>query len=176
MNDILDTKVIKTPVGSMKAVATQHGLCALEFMTESRQALLDSRLKRWFSVEQVRTSQNKYIEEASSWLDLYFKSEFSKLFSIKIDVRGSAFEMRVWASLQQIPLGETISYSELATKVGAPKAARAAGGASRRNPMSILIPCHRVIGIKGILTGYGGGLDKKDFLIHHESSAISIFD
>jgi O-6-methylguanine DNA methyltransferase len=176
MIDILDTKVIKTPVGSMKAVATQHGLCALEFMTDTRQALLDSRLSRWFSVEQVRSSQNSYIEEACSWLDFYFNGEFSKLFSIKMDVRGTAFEMRVWAALQQIPSGETISYSELATKVGAPKAPRAAGGASRRNPMSILIPCHRVFGIRGSLTGYGGGLDRKGFLINHESSAISIFD
>jgi O-6-methylguanine DNA methyltransferase len=172
MNDMLATKFIETPVGKMQAIASANGLCALEFVKEDRQKLLDNRLSRWFSFEQLRSVENGYIEEAVLWIDNYFSGRIHQLSRISLDLRGTPFELRVWDELQKIPFGKTISYSDLAATVGIPKAPRAAGGASRRNPMSILIPCHRVIGLRGDLTGYGGGLDQKARLISHEASYV----
>jgi len=84
---------------------------------------------------------------------------------VPIRLKGTNFRMRVWAALMTIPYGETISYKELAQRIGQPSAIRAVGGANHHNPVSIIVPCHRVIGANGTLTGYGGGLNNKEFLL-----------
>ena len=89
-------------------------------------------------------------------------------FSLALAPRGTAFQLRVWEALMTIPYGETISYVELARRIGQPTASRAVGLANGANPLSIIVPCHRVIGANGSLTGYGGGLDAKRFLLEHE--------
>jgi O-6-methylguanine DNA methyltransferase len=89
-------------------------------------------------------------------------------------MRGTPFQLRVWAALDDIPFGETISYGELARRVGAPGAARAVGLANGRNPVPIVVPCHRVIGANGTLTGYGGGLDRKRWLLGLESGRAQL--
>jgi len=89
-------------------------------------------------------------------------------------MRGTPFQLQVWAALEHIPFGETISYGELARRVGAPGAARAVGLANGRNPVPIVVPCHRVIGADGTLTGYGGGLDRKRWLLAHESGRAEL--
>ena len=103
-------------------------------------------------------------------LDAYFAGEL-ETFELDLDPHGTPFQQRVWAELSRIPYGETISYSELAHRLGDPKLVRAVGLANGRNPISIVIPCHRVIGADGSLVGYGGGLERKRWLLEHEAVA-----
>ena len=105
---------------------------------------------------------------AREQLDEYFAGERSS-FDLALAAAGSPFQERVWRALLEIPYGETISYGELARRIGRPDAVRAVGTANGRNPISIVVPCHRVIGADGSLTGYGGGLDRKQFLLELES-------
>jgi methylated-DNA-[protein]-cysteine S-methyltransferase len=105
-------------------------------------------------------------------LRAYFAGDLTD-FDLPIELRGTEFQRRVWATLQEIPYGETISYGELARWVGNPKASRAVGLANGRNPVAIVVPCHRVIGADGSLTGYGGGLERKVWLLEHEGSRSS---
>ena len=100
-------------------------------------------------------------------LAAYFARDL-KEFDVQLAVSGTPFQQRVWAALATIPYGETWSYRELAEAVGNPKAVRAVGLANGRNPVSIVVPCHRVIGADGSLTGYGGGLERKSWLLDHE--------
>jgi methylated-DNA-[protein]-cysteine S-methyltransferase len=102
-------------------------------------------------------------------LEAYFAGSLTH-FDIPVRMDGTDFQRRVWAHLQDIPYGETISYGELARHVGHPKASRAVGLANGRNPVTIIVPCHRVIGANGALTGYGGGLDRKTWLLDHEAA------
>jgi methylated-DNA-[protein]-cysteine S-methyltransferase len=107
------------------------------------------------------------LEEAARQLKAYFAGDLTS-FDLPLTLEGSAFQRSVWAGLQAIPYGETISYGELARRLGQPSAFRAVGLANGRNPVSIVVPCHRVIGADGSLTGYGGGMDRKRFLLSHE--------
>jgi len=104
-------------------------------------------------------------------LDAYFAGELLE-FDVAMDMEGTDFQRRVWAGLCDIPYGETISYGELAGRVGNPNASRAVGLANGRNPVAIIVPCHRVIGADGSLTGYGGGLDRKVWLLDHERAVL----
>jgi methylated-DNA-[protein]-cysteine S-methyltransferase len=103
-------------------------------------------------------------------LDAYFAGEL-EAFDIPLALHGTPFQQRVWEQLTRIPFGETISYSELARRLGDPKLVRAVGLANGRNPVSIIVPCHRVIGADGSLVGYGGGLERKRWLLEHEAVA-----
>jgi methylated-DNA-[protein]-cysteine S-methyltransferase len=103
-------------------------------------------------------------------LDAYFAGELER-FDVPLALHGTEFQLRVWDELVQIPFGETISYSELARRLGDPKLVRAVGTANGRNPVSIIVPCHRVIGADGSLVGYGGGLERKQWLLEHEAVA-----
>ena len=100
-------------------------------------------------------------------LDAYFAGELTQ-FDLPLAAQGSEFDVRVWTELRRIPYGATLSYGELANRVGDPLAARAVGAANGRNPLPIVVPCHRVIGANGSLTGFGGGLATKKFLLEHE--------
>lgn len=116
---------------------------------------------------EVTQNEDKIIKKCIQELDAYFAGNLRE-FTTPVKPRGTAFRTRVWAELQKIPYGEVISYKELAKRIGNPAASRAVGGANHHNPINIIIPCHRVIGTDGKLTGYGGGLDKKDFLLNLE--------
>lgn len=105
--------------------------------------------------------------EATEQLQAYFAGELTR-FSVELDTGGTAFQRRVWGALQEIPFGATTTYGRLATELGEPRASRAVGLANGRNPISVIIPCHRVIGANGSLTGYGGGLSRKQWLLAHE--------
>jgi methylated-DNA-[protein]-cysteine S-methyltransferase len=106
--------------------------------------------------------------EAADQLRAYFAGELTE-FDLRLATGGAPFQQRVWAELQKIPYGSTISYGELARRIGSPKASRAVGAANGSNPISIIIPCHRVIGSNGKLTGYGGGIERKKFLLEFEA-------
>ncbi len=112
----------------------------------------------------VANDAEPVLASAASQLDAYFDGELTS-FDLPLTLDGSGFQRTVWAALQEIPYGETISYGVLATRIGQPSASRAVGLANGRNPVSIVVPCHRVIGADGSLTGYGGGMDRKRFLL-----------
>ncbi|HEY6403722.1 MAG TPA: methylated-DNA--[protein]-cysteine S-methyltransferase [Blastocatellia bacterium] len=110
--------------------------------------------------------------EAADQLKAYFTGELIE-FDLPIATGGAPFQQRVWTELRKIPYGSTISYGELARRIGNPKASRAVGAANGDNPISIIIPCHRVIGSNGKLTGYGGGIERKKFLLEFEAETLA---
>lgn len=120
-----------------------------------------------FGEKEGRQEETDLLLEVKRQMALYFEGRL-KVFGLPLCPKGTEFRQRVWKRLQEIPYGETLSYGQLAAAIGSPKAARAVGGANHHNPISILIPCHRVIGADGKLTGYGGGLSIKEFLLDLE--------
>jgi methylated-DNA-[protein]-cysteine S-methyltransferase len=104
-------------------------------------------------------------------LAAYFDAELTR-FDLLLDLRGTAFQRRVWAALREVPYGETATYGELAAELGQPTASRAVGLANGKNPVGVIVPCHRVIGSTGCLTGYGGGLDRKRYLLDLERKGL----
>jgi methylated-DNA-[protein]-cysteine S-methyltransferase len=113
--------------------------------------------------------------DASEQLDRYFAGKL-KVFELKLELAGTPFQKAVWAALKNIPYGATCSYGEIAEDIGRPKASRAVGAANGINPVPIIIPCHRVVGSNGALTGFGGGLSTKRFLLSVESGVTDLFD
>lgn len=167
--------VLPTPLGDMVALSSDAGLCALEFTTvqgrgrgEARLTRLDARLARWFPPHEIVDRETPVIAQARRWLEAYFVGAGADIAGIPLDMRGAPFERRVWTALRAIPPGRTTSYGAIAQALDAPGAARAVGAANGANPIAIIVPCHRVIGSTGSLTGYGGGLDRKTWLIDHE--------
>jgi methylated-DNA-[protein]-cysteine S-methyltransferase len=166
--------LIPTPLGEMLALSSDQGLCALEFTTvsgrargEERLSRLEARLARWFPPHEIIDRETPTIARARGWLTAYFDGAATAV-DVPLDLRGAAFETRVWVALQAIPPGQTTSYGAIARALGSAGASRAVGAANGANPVAIVVPCHRVIGSSGALTGYGGGLDRKTWLLDHE--------
>jgi methylated-DNA-[protein]-cysteine S-methyltransferase len=172
MKGTLVKSMINTPVGKMIAIASDKGLCFLEFNRPKRSDLLERRLNNHFGNYRIINGHNDHSDLAAKWLDIYFNERSQPDKNVLMDVRGTDFEKQVWREMQKIPFGETMSYGDIAVKIGKPAGSRAVGGACGRNPVSIIVPCHRVVGSAGSLTGYGGGLDSKSFLLEHESQNL----
>jgi methylated-DNA-[protein]-cysteine S-methyltransferase len=166
---ILSRAVIETPLGGMLALASPRGLVALEFDAEARHARLDHRLARFLPDHRLVDQPSAILDRAREWLARYFRGESADVSSLPLDQYGAPFERKVWRALVEIPAGETDSYGGIARKIGDPGAARAVGLANGANPIAIVVPCHRVIGSNGSLTGYGGGLERKRWLLNHEA-------
>ncbi len=167
--------VLPTPLGDMLALASENGLCALEFTTvagrargEERLTRLDARLRRWFPPHVFVDQEVAIIARTRAWLADYFCGATAEVGDLPLDMRGAEFERRVWSELLTIPAGSTTSYGAIAKSLGDAGASRAVGAANGANPVAIVVPCHRVIGASGSLTGYGGGLERKTWLIDHE--------
>lgn len=156
----LSYREVKTPVGRMKIVASERGLRAILWPDDD-----PSRVK--FDVE-PRRSTNPILVEVENQLRDYFAGR-RESFDVDLDLRGTDFQRAVWKQLARIPYGRTTTYGELAKRVGRPTGARAVGGAVGRNPVSIVLPCHRVVGSSGKLTGFAGGLECKTRLLDIES-------
>ncbi len=165
---ILYQAVLETPRGRMTALATHKGLAALEFMQPHRQHLLEKRIKKYFAGYQIQPGRNTVIQQTEQWLTHYFQKQFHSLQPPPLDMRGTDFELKVWRHLQTIPCGSTRTYGQMAAALGNPNCSRAIGGANGRNPVSLIVPCHRVIGSNQALVGYGGGLDIKEALLDME--------
>jgi methylated-DNA-[protein]-cysteine S-methyltransferase len=120
--------------------------------------------------ETVPAEADAVLAAAREQLDAYFDMRLTS-FDLPLEARGTDFQRRVWDSLKTIPFGDTISYAELARRIDQPKAVRAVGAANGRNPLMIIVPCHRVIGADGSLTGFGGGIERKRWLLDHETRA-----
>ena len=165
---LLHQSLIDTPVGAMRAIASGEALCSLEFFSAGRMARLDARLARWFPGADMLEGANRVIDETGRWLERYFRGVSADTASLSLDMRGAPFELRVWDALRGIAPGTTTTYGAIARQVASFDASRAVGMANGANPIAIIVPCHRVIGSNGTLTGYGGGLDKKSWLLNHE--------
>jgi methylated-DNA-[protein]-cysteine S-methyltransferase len=152
----LASKIIESPVGKLKLVASDQGLVAVLWEND--------RPGRVRLSELIEDEQHPVLVKTERQLGEYFAGK-RKVFSIALDMRGTRFQKDVWEALLAIPFGETRSYRQLAQQLGNPRATRAVGAANGRNPVSIIVPCHRVIGSSGKLTGFAGGLDAKAHLL-----------
>ena len=159
---MLNRTTIATPVGDLQVVASDVGIRGI------RMPLPD----RSIPMRAAENPDHPILKNAHDQLDEYFRGE-RRAFDLPLDVEGTDFQMAVWGALVDIPYGATESYGELAERVGRPGAARAVGGANGRNPVPIVVPCHRVIGANGTMVGYAGpsedGIAIKRWLIRHES-------
>ncbi|MFJ8941939.1 methylated-DNA--[protein]-cysteine S-methyltransferase [Streptomyces sp. NPDC102395] len=152
--------VIDSPYGPLTLVADDGVLCGL-YMTEQRHRPAQ---------DSFGAREDRLFAEAEDQLEAYFAGGL-KEFTLPLRLDGTPFQRGVWAELRKIPYGETRTYGDLAHALGAPTASRAVGLANGRNPVGIIVPCHRVVGADGSLTGYGGGLDRKRRLLSFESGS-----
>jgi methylated-DNA-[protein]-cysteine S-methyltransferase len=157
-------KWVDSPVGRLKLVATGEGLAGILWATDRPGRV---RLK-----PDGEDAGHPVLAEAERQLAEYFDGR-RRTFNLKLDFAGTAFQRKVWRALLTIPFGETRSYAQIAKQIGSPGASRAVGAANGRNPISIVTPCHRVIGAGGKLTGFAGGLDAKAYLLALESGPVS---
>lgn len=159
---------MRSPVGELTLVARDRGLVALLWENDPPQRVPLGKLST--------QAGHPVIDQAIAELTAYFDGERTS-FSVPLDFRGTGFQREVWTELLAIPYGETRSYGEIARRLGCPGASRAVGAANGRNPISIIAPCHRVIGASGKLTGFAGGLAAKQWLLRHEqgSTALPLF-
>ena len=153
-------KTVKTPVGKLKLVTTDRGLAAILWENDDPKRVPVSPLEE--------APEHPVLLETERQLNEYFAGK-RKTFSLKFDPTGTEFQKEVWQALATIPFGETRSYGEIAKQIRKPKAVRAVGAANGKNPISIIVPCHRVIGANGKLTGFAGGLETKAFLLELEA-------
>lgn len=152
--------VVGSPIGELLLGAEDGALCRLNFGR--------GRPPRSTSATHDPVRDDPVLRETARQLERYFAGRLTR-FTVPLSLRGSDFERRVWAALRHIPYGETRSYGDIAKAVGDPSAARAVGIANNRNPVAVIVPCHRVIGADGKLVGYGGGLQRKRHLLSLEA-------
>ncbi|HZP43428.1 MAG TPA: methylated-DNA--[protein]-cysteine S-methyltransferase [Candidatus Binatia bacterium] len=164
----IETGEVETPIGTL-AVAVRDGrLCALEF--DGAGARLAARLARRFGRVAVRVAPDP--GGVIGRLRAYMEGDLDALASVVVDTAGTPFQEAVWRAMRAIPAGETVSYGALARRLGAPAAVRAVGAASGANPVPVVVPCHRIVGADGGLTGFGGGLARKRWLLAHEGARV----
>lgn len=153
----------KSPVGELLLISNGEHLTGLYMENSAHPVEVQS--------EWIESEHNPVFQKTVVQLSEYFNGTLTS-FDLPLKMQGTAFQKKVWAALEEIPYGETISYKKLATRIGNPKASRAVGLANGKNPISIIVPCHRVIGANGDLVGYGGGLRRKAQLLELEKSVL----
>jgi methylated-DNA-[protein]-cysteine S-methyltransferase len=154
----MSARVVETPVGPIVLVASAAGLRAV----------------LWAAGTEITPDvddEPDVVADAASQLEDYFAGR-RRAFDLPLDLNGTPFQVQAWRALAEIPYGKTVSYGDQARRLGRPHASRAVGAANGRNPLSIVLPCHRVVGTDGSLTGYGGGLETKRWLLEHERAVI----
>lgn len=160
----------QSPAGEMLVGSHEGKLCICDWAAGKRRDPIDRRIQRHLNAR-YETGTSEIIEQTIAQLEEYFAGR-RQIFDIPLVFTGSEFQNTVWRELQHIPYGTTISYAELARRIGNPKAMRAVASANANNPISIIVPCHRVIGSNHTLTGYGGGLDTKKRLLELETATV----
>jgi methylated-DNA-[protein]-cysteine S-methyltransferase len=168
--DMLQLAAMQSPVGEITIAMRGPALCALKF-DGSRTSASVALARRFGASTEFEEAPSGH--PALAALRAYFDGDLHALEAIAVDPGGTPFQQRVWRELRNIPVGRTASYADIARRVGAPKGFRAVARANATNPVGIVIPCHRVIGADGALRGYGGGLDRKAWLLDHERAARS---
>ncbi len=157
---------VPSPVGELTVIGSESGVRAILWPNDRPGRVTINHL--------VVPDTEGRLEMVVTQLDEYF-ARTRQEFTVPIVLRGTEFQRAVWRQLTEIPYGHTMSYSELATKIGKPNAARAVGAAAGLNPVSVIVPCHRLVGARGSLTGFAGGLDAKRWLLRHERDEASLF-
>ncbi len=156
--------IVDSPIGELLLVGDGRALCQLHMMGGRHPVAVPPA---WSRDDDVFAGVAGQLEE-------YFAGERTSFDDVELEIEGSSFQREVWAALCEIPYGETWSYKQLANHIGKPSAVRAVGLANGRNPVAVIVPCHRVIGADGTLTGYGGGLERKRLLLDLEAGALSM--
>jgi methylated-DNA-[protein]-cysteine S-methyltransferase len=170
MSNVLELLIdrIDTPIGEMIIVADRDGnLRAIDWT--DHEARMHNFLRRHYGKD-VQLTPARNPSGLSRAISNYFAGDMTAIDTLPTKTNGTPFQRQVWQALREIPLGTTISYGELAKRIGRPKAVRAVGLANGSNPVGVIVPCHRVIGSNGALTGYGGGMERKRWLLEHESA------
>src|ERR1017187_10115367 len=166
----LNRELIPTPIGVIVLLTDARGrIRALDW--DDYEARMQRLLRLHYGRDGVTLSDAGGPSSARRALEAYFAGDLAALEGLEVETAGTPFQRAVWAALRRIPAGRTLSYGALATEIGKPKAVRAVGLANGANPIGVVVPCHRVIGANGALTGYGGGLERKSWLLEHEASA-----
>ncbi len=169
---ILAACTVESPIGPLYVVAREEAVVGLEFGgARQRRAALARHLERWLGPHEIREAADP--AGAGTSLRRYFDGELGALESQPVEIHGTEFQARVWNALRGIPAGRTFTYSRLAESIGRPEARRAVGAANGANPIALFVPCHRVIASDGTLWGYGGGLERKRWLLAHERASFA---
>jgi methylated-DNA-[protein]-cysteine S-methyltransferase len=157
-----------SPIGTLLIVTNGDHLCALDYVDYQARmlTLLNARY------EEVSLQETSPQQPILACLTDYFHGNLDAIAHIMVETRGTQFQQQVWTALRTIPAGTTLTYQTLATRLARPKAARAVGAANALNPIAIVVPCHRLVGVNGALTGYAGGLERKQWLLQHEGVEI----
>jgi len=167
----LEYAVLDSPIDPLLAVAGPEGLLALEFDAARRLKTVRARLARHLGDVELRPAplRGGPLAPVREWFARYWDGSALEGATLPHVLLGTAFQVAVWRALLEVPAGTTRTYGQLAHRVGRPEAARAVGAAVGQNPVAIVVPCHRIIGANGSLTGFGGGLPRKKWLLAHEA-------
>ncbi len=165
---ILDGTTVASPIGPLGLVARGDALVGLEFRDRERATGGWAHLARHLGPIEVRPHDDP--AGARTRLARYFGGDLAALDEQPVELHGTEFQLAIWDALRTIPVGTTWTYAEIAARIGRPSAVRAAGAANGANPVAVFVPCHRVIAADGTLWGYGGGLERKRWLLAHESA------
>jgi methylated-DNA-[protein]-cysteine S-methyltransferase len=160
---MIQIQTVDSPIGPLTAAERGGRVCLLHFGVDGPE--IDRFFERWYPGEPRARQQ---VTAAGPALTGYFDGQLDALDTIPVELNGTDFQKKVWQALRRIPCGTTTSYAELARRVGSASAVRAVGAANGANPVAVIVPCHRVIGSDGSLIGYGGGLERKQWLLAHE--------
>ncbi len=168
MSAMLEIAVVQTPIGPLTLAARSGRTCLLHFGDD--EAAARASLARWYGNIPI----NRVMDPAgtASVLERYFAGELDALDDVHVEMNGTDFQRKVWSALRDVKAGRTASYADLARVIGSPAAVRAVGAANGANPVAVIVPCHRIIGTNGTLTGYGGGLERKQWLLRHEGGRL----
>jgi methylated-DNA-[protein]-cysteine S-methyltransferase len=158
---------VPSPIGVLYVIEGNNGVCALGFEDESGVSI--ASLERRFGSKPRPAAQPS---PGARRLRAYLDGDLDALDDVRVDLHGTPFQQRVWAALRKVRRGRTATYSQIAQALGQPTATRAVGLANARNPVAIVVPCHRIVGADGTLTGYAGGLDRKRWLLRHEGIPV----
>jgi len=170
--NIIATTVLNTPLGKMFVASTSKGICLLTFYDETKIPKQLEKLKKFFDAD-IMSAHNVHFDTLKNELDEYFDNK-REFFEVPLQLLGTPFQIKVWKILQAIPYGNTISYQEQASLINNEKAVRAVANANANNLIALIVPCHRVIGKSGKLTGYAGGIEKKEFLLNLEKKVVCL--
>ena len=165
---MIDIAVVDTPIDTLTVAARNGRVCLVHFGIND--AAVRQTLGRWYPGESIEERKDPAGTVTS--LKRYFAGQLDSLDTLDVELNGTPFQQRVWTALRAVRAGRTASYAELARAIDAPAAVRAVGAANGANPVAIVVPCHRIIGSNGSLTGYGGGLRRKEWLLRHEGSRM----
>ncbi|NOV02849.1 methylated-DNA--[protein]-cysteine S-methyltransferase [Paenibacillus planticolens] len=168
VSNVLYYTEVAAPIGALVLVTTSKGLCRVAFgtMAQNQEGLLEWAA-RWFGKMTRLQEDVSSLAPVVAQLEEYFRGE-RLVFDGELDLQGTEFQKKVWTALLSVPYGETASYKHIAEAIQSPKAVRAVGGANNKNPVPVIIPCHRIIGASGDLIGYAGGLNIKTSLLDLE--------